>query len=539
MKTLVILLLAFLGIFNSVYAQDIVLSTNQTDYYFNTGEKAVIPIQINNTYGKPIPGNLQYTISQQINQGNMQLSNSNSEEKSLSIDKENSNIYLNLGKSDTASDYVVNINYNYNVNGDRVVSLGPISVHFVSRRSENTLGPQMHSFSQPNNHTPTRGHDLFSQQQQLMEQELNKMLGNPQDLFSQQQQQMEKELNSMTGNSQNQSQNTQQQLQNNQLSQDSNALKQQLEKQVQKQEQVKNEFERKLFSNNNFLSKHQKLLKNGYNISNSDLNPVTNDTGTFNIKYNNTNGKLATLQGNMKNGTVTHLNEQNQVEQERLLEKLRQNTQYQKFNDKLLKEGFAQNNATIESKANQTEIILKYSNQKDENAGIQAEFINDNLKQVSLNDVNSNQFNWILLLIVIVTIIGITCIYLVIKKIIHKDKTVDNASLVTLPKSTDYITESKRLMNDAVAHHNKGQFKEAFETAGKAFRFFLSEDAGIKKETTTQELIQSLQKNKYPLDDIIDCLKITDLAQFARYKPTESEFEKIVSLFNKLSDKIT
>ena len=59
-------------------------------------------------------------------------------------------------------------------------------------------------------------------------------------------------------------------------------------------------------------------------------------------------------------------------------------------------------------------------------------------------------------------------------------------------------------MNDAVVLHNKGQFKEAFETAGKAFRFFLSQDAGIKKETTTQELIQSLQKNKNPLDYIKD-----------------------------------
>jgi hypothetical protein len=305
MKTLAILailLLAFLGIFHLVYAQDVYLSTNQTQYYFKTGENAIVPIQINNTYGKPISGSLQYKITQQINQGNVQLSNTNSEEKSLSIDSKNSKVSLNLGKSDSPSDYSVNINYNYNVNGDRIVSLGPISVHFVSNGSNKNIheNAKMQSSSQPNNQPQTGPQDLFSQQQQQMQQQLNEMLGNPQ----------------------NQSQNRQQQLQNNQLSQDSNALKHQLEKQVQKQEQVKNEFKRKLFSNNDFLNEHKKLLQNGYKIGNSDLNPVTNDTGSFNIKYNNTNGKWATLQGNMKNGTLTQINQQTQTQQDKLLEQL-------------------------------------------------------------------------------------------------------------------------------------------------------------------------------------------------------------------------
>ena len=541
MKEFAILVLVFLVVFNCAHAQDIILSTNQSSYYFSTGQSATIPIQVNNTYGKQISGSLQYTISQQINQGNMQLSNSNSEQKSLSLDSENSNVSLNLGKSDTPSDYTVNINYNYNMNGDRVVSLGPILIHFVSSKSNNTQGAPLHSSSQPNNRTQTRAQELFSQQQQQMEKELNKMFENPQDLFSQQQQQMEKELNKMFENPQNQSQNLQQQLQNNQLSQDSNALKQQMKKQVQEQEQVRNEFERKLFSNNNFLSKHKRLLKDGYDINSSEVNPVTNDTGTFNIKYNNTNGKLATLQGNMKNGTVAHIYEQNQVEQEKLLEKLKQNTQYQNFKTKLLKQGFTQNNITIEAKdyQNQTNVVLKYTNQKRDNASIEAEFTNDNLKQVTLNGGNSTLFNWIILLILAVTIAGIVCIYFVINKIINKRRNVNIPSSVTQPQSSGYIAESKKIMQDAVAHHNKRQCKEAFETAGKSLRFFLSADAGINRETTYQELIQLLQKNKYPLEDIIDCFKITELVEFARYEPTESDFKKIVSLFNRLTEKST
>jgi len=543
MKTLAILailLLAFLGIFHLVYAQDVYLSTNQTQYYFKTGQNAIVPIQINNTYGKPISGSLQYKITQQINQGNAQLSNTNSEEKSLSIDNKNSKVSLNLGKSDSPSDYSVNINYNYNVNGDRIVTLGPISVHFVSNGSNKNIqgNARMQSSSQPNNQAQTGPQDLFSQQQQQMQHQLNEMLGNDQDLFSQQQQQMQHQLNEMLGNPQNQSQSRQQQLQNNQLSQDSNALKHQLEKQVQKQEQVKNEFKRKLFSNNDFLNEHKKLLQNGYKIGNSDLNPVTNDTGSFNIKYNNTNGKWATLQGNMKNGTLSQINQQTQTQQDKLLEQLKQNTQYQQFNSKLLQEGFSPNNTTFVPKTNQTDIILNYANDKNENASILAEFLNDNLKQVTLKGGNSSQFYLIPLLVLVAIMLSAVSIYLVIKKIYNKNKSFVDSSLTPKPKSSDYIIGSKKLMDEAVQHYDKGQYKEAFEIARKSLRFFLNGDADIKKEITNQELLQLIQNNiKYPLDDIRDCFKITDLVQFAKSEPTESDFKKIISLLEKLVNK--
>ena len=176
----------------------------------------------------------------------------------------------------------------------------------------NTQSQQPNTQSQQPN-TQSQQQDLFSQQEQQMEQRLNELLGNQQDLFSQQEQQMEQRLNELLGNQQNPSQNQQQRLQNNQLSQDSNALKQQIQKQVKQQEQIKKEFEKQLLSNNNFLNRHQKLLENGYNITSSILNPLSNDTGSFDMEYKNTDGKWATLQGNMKNGTITELKQQTPI----------------------------------------------------------------------------------------------------------------------------------------------------------------------------------------------------------------------------------
>ena len=515
MRILALIFIIFMGFFQAVYAQDILLSTNQTDYYFKTGENAIIPIEINNTYGKQISGILQYTISQLINQGNIQLSNYNTEKKSLSINEENNKISLDVGKSDTTANFTVNLGFNYNENGNRIVPLGPIIIHFVSDEPQKNTHQQnkMQSSSQPSTQS------------------------NQQDIFSQQQQQMEQKLNELLGNQQNKSQNQQQQLQNNQLAQDTNALKQQLDRQVQKQEQIKKEFEQKLFSNNEFLNRHQNLLKNGYNINASNLNAKSNDTGSFDIKYNNTTGKWATLQGNMKNGTMTNINEQSQDKQEKLLEKLKQNKSYQQFNSKLLAEGFSQNDIAFDANGNVTNVILKYEDQKQANATITANFVNDEIRQVTLEDRNSNPLNLMLLIIIAVTVVSALCIYFAIKKFKNKKSfTIIDTQLNPKLKSFDHVIESKKLIDEAIQYHDKGHYKEAFGTAGKSIRMFLSHDAGIKREITSEELIRLIQKNNYPIDDIRECLKISDLVEFAKLKPTESDFNKIISLFNKLTN---
>ncbi|MDR4511798.1 MAG: hypothetical protein MRJ93_08855 [Nitrososphaeraceae archaeon] len=533
----ILFLFIFLVSLQVVDAQDILFSSEKTEYYFNIGEEAIIPIEINNTYGKQISGILQYTMTQQINQGNVQFSNSNTEAKSLVLNEESQKITLDLGTSDNPSDLIMNLNFNYNENGDRTVPLGPIIIHFVSDDSQkNNQQNKLQSSSQPN--TQSQQQDFFSQQEQQMQQRLDELLANPEDFFSQQEQQMQQRLDELLANQQNPLQNQQQRLQNNQLSQDSNALKQQIQKQLQQDEQIKKEFEKKVLSNDDFRNRHQYLLKNGYNVTNGSFNPISNDTGSFDIRYNNTNGKWATLQGNMKDGTITDLKQQTQEQQEKLLEKLKQNKQFQQFHNQLVTEGFSQNDVNFRSNENETDIRLQYENQKHDNATITANFENDEIKNVTLEDNSSNTYDLILLLISVIVIVSAISIYFVIKKFKKKTFTVINdSSPIPKLKSYEYLTESKKLISQAQQYHDKGEYKEAFGIAGKAIRLFLSYDAGFKRETTSEELIRLIQKHNYPIETIRECLKIIDLVEFAKSNTTPDDFKKIISLFNKLSNK--
>jgi hypothetical protein len=340
------------------------------------------------------------------------------------------------------------------------------------------------------------------------------------------------------GNQPNSSQNQQKQLQNNQLPQETNSLKRQLKEQEQKQQEIKKEFESSLLSNNNFQSQHQLLLKQGYDITNSSLNPSANDTGTFEIKYNNMNGKWATLAGKMKNGTVTEIEQQTQVKQEKLLEKIKEDATYQQYDKKLVAKGFSQNNVHFKENGNETAVNLRYEDKKHDNANITVNFVNEQIKRLSLDDGENKSLNLIWLLVISVFVGSGFIIYVVIKKLKYKKRFTDsNLSSAPMLESFDYVTQSKELLNAAKQYFNDGNYKEAFATAGKSIRLFLSHHAGIKKEVSNEELVRLLQHDNYPVDEIRECLKIAEYVEFANSKATEDDLQKIVSLFNKLSEK--
>ncbi|MGA9910453.1 MAG: hypothetical protein WBP84_09625, partial [Nitrososphaeraceae archaeon] len=235
--------------------------------------------------------------------------------------------------------------------------------------------------------------------------------------------------------------------------------------------------------------------------------------------------------------TMTNINEQSQDKQEKLLEKLKQNKSYQQFNSKLLTEGFSQNDIAFEANGNVTNVILKYEDQKQANATITANFVNDEIRQVTLEDRNSNPLNLMLLIIISVTVVSALCIYFAIKKFKNKKSfTIIDTQLNPKLKSFDHVIESKKLIDESIQYHDKGHYKEAFGTAGKSIRLFLSHDAGIKREITSEELIRLIPKDNYPINDIRECLKVTDLVEFAKLKATDYDFKKIISLFNKLSN---
>jgi len=484
---------------------DITFSVDQKDYYFKTGEDAIIPLHIENTYGKRIDGILTYYYTHKINQGGMYISSSNSQSISFSVKNGGSEQRLNFGTSDSPSILDIGLKFSYTENGSRVVNLDGIRIHFVSNESQKQNRPNRQSAS-------SEKYTAAASQQQ-----------NP---FSQ----MQKQLNQIMNNYQ-QSQNPQRTLQNSQIAQDSSALKQQIEKRIKESEIMKSEFREKLAQNREFQKEHQKLLNQGYNLTDANFDVISNDTGTFELKYRNPDGELASLSGKMDNGKLENLRKDTPETRRELLNKLQQNERFQEYQRLLQKRGYSKQNTEILQQQNKTTVNVNYANQNNETAIITAKVVNNTIQNVELQKMKTQKQNywWILVLL-----FAMASGYFAYKKLSKKTETSGTDIKRVEEKLFDYKSESIELIERAKKLFEQKRHKDAYGMVGQALRLFLSYENKLNKETTNDEIISFLRGHKKEYKEAKECFDLCSLVEFAKHEANEKDFYKIMRKAKKI-----
>jgi len=506
MKKYILLLTFFLVSLPMAFAANIVMSVDQSTYYFKTGENAIIPMKLDNNYGKSITGDLQYSVTQQITQGIAQFSTSNTQSTTFTVIEGNQTAALNFGTSNSQVTYIANLSFNYNDGNDMTVALDPITIIFVSDESQkNNVQNKLQSSSEKATQTQN---DPFAQQQQRLQERLDQMLQN-----------------------QLSSQNSQQRLQNNQIPQDSSALKQQIQRQSEERNQIQQEFQKQLASNGKFQELHQGLLQQGYNVTNGNLTPISNSTGDFEINYKNEQGKWAKIQGSMENGTVTDIQKQTQEERDDLLAKLREDPTFKKYVAELNQEGFSEKDIEFQDNGNKTSIQLNYENEKSQSATIKAEFEDENITKIELEKPNPDySYLWPIPIIILTGIVG----FLLYRKFKPKKMKPTSIQEKFPDKPFDYVFAASELIKDAKKDFKEEKYKDAYGKISQAIRLFLSHKAELKREITNEEILLHLTSAKYPVEDIRNCFRLSSLVEFAKYTPNEEDFVKMFSLAEKI-----
>lgn len=485
------------------YAEDIVMSTDQQTYYFTLGEKALIPVNIENNSGEEISGLLQYTVTQEIQQGNAQISSTNSNTSTLTLEEGKRILSLDFGSFNSPSTLSANLMFNYNNGNEMNVFLGPIEIIFVEDSSQmNNSSRSLQSSSQQTNPTNNQ-----PSSQQSLQQRLNEML-----------------------NQSPQTQDPQQRLQNNQLSQDSSSLKREIQEQLEKENQMQQEFEKNIISKEEFQRLHQQMLDDGYELKQGSLNPTTNSTGSFEAIYENQNGKWGKIEGNMNNGTLTNIEKHTQQEQENLLSKLRNHPAFHEFEAQLREDGFLEQNVSISTEPGITSISIEYQNEEMQTATIIGDFVGDELKEIKIDRPGSNQFN--ILPFLIIALITITVAFLLIK--LRTKKPVPKIEEPKTVTQFDFVSEAERLLEKSKTDFQNKLFKDAYGKLGQAIRLFLSHKLGLRKEITNEELMKYLNGTQYPVSEIQKCLDQSALVEFAKNSPDKNEFENMVTLTESL-----
>jgi HEPN domain-containing protein len=500
------------GLFNS---GDITFSVNQKEYYFKTGENAIIPLEIENTYGKQINGMLSYTYTQEINQGGMHMSSSNTQSTSFSVEEGKNTENLNFGTSNSPSTLSISLKYSYTDKETRIVNLDEIKIHFVSDENQ----------KQNKENKQASSSEKYSAPQQNQQQ----------DPFSQ----MQKEIDEMMGRNQQQnSQTTEQKMQNNQIGQDSSALKKQMERQLQEQEQLKQEFQKQLSKNQEFQQEHQKLLQQGYNLTSGDLKPSSEDSGKFDLQYQKQNGEKAQLKGEMENGEIKNIQKLTQEDKEEIIKKLNENKDFKKLNKELQEENFNQKNMEFSLEENKTKIKVNYRNPQNQTNSISADVINGTIQNVRVENLNEEDKNYFLIFLIILIILLLIGSYFIYKKYYKKTKKVEKEIKNTIiEKPFDYKSEAKKLLNKSKILFQEKRYKDAYEKAGQSLRLYLSYKYGLKKEITNDEIIRILKNKNKEIKPIKECFDLCSLVEFAKYDANKKDFEKIIKLGEEIINK--
>jgi hypothetical protein len=485
-KKICILITLTLLFVPAVSAQDIVFYVDQTEYYFLLNQEAVVPLTINNSYDKEIDGTISYTIVQEVNQGSSTYSSTRSQSQSFSTQKGNHTIGINFGTSGSPITLRVSMQFSYTEGDDRAVSLDDITIYFVSNQSQmnNQQNPKQSSSEKVTNGQQTNQNNQQNQQEQT----------------------------------------PQQQLQNSQLNQDSSALKEQIQKQLQQEQAIQEQFEQELFNNSKFQQKQQDLLDQGYQMKEKQLDAKTNNSGNFNITYENKQGETASVKGNMENGNITDMQTQTAEDRENMLDQLEQNEQFQQFEEQLEQEGFNKTSIEFSQSGNRTDVQVKYQNSKNETASIHAEFYDTDLQSVCIE--KQDQMNLVFLIIPIVIIL-FSLLLLYFLKIKNVKDTIP--TIQPINKTFDYKKHAEHLLKEAEELFKQKKYKDAYGKAGQALRLYLSYYHGLNKEITNDEIIKYLRNKKQTYDDIRSFFNLCNLVEFAKYKANEHDFHRIIT----------
>ena len=477
-----VLLLTLLA--GRVLGSGLTFSVNQTDFYFNVGETAVVPVYINNTFDSNIHGQLTYSMKQFVQQGGSRVQSQQTKSETFILQHDQEVFQVGVGSSNAPATVTLDLQYDYynENNSAYTATLNGINVHFVGNSSQKqNKGSKKKSTSKKQK--------------------------------SSEQQSRQKSM--------------QQKVQNNQVKQDSQNLKKQMQKQTSAKSEQKKEFEKELNKNKKLQDMKKKLKDKGYKLKNKNIRPGEgNKSGEFNYEYEKGKEK-ASLKGDMEDGDLKNLQLNDTQRRKDLMDKLSENKDYQEMKNKLEKQGFKKKSTSVKNNVEKNKIKSKvkenYVNKKNETATITAEFENKSLQDLSMKSENSRSSWWYLLLLLLIPFA-----LLILRKNNSKTKSVEENNVF------DYIEKVKEMAEESKRLFEQGYVKEAYALAGQAIRFYYIYKLNLNREITNMELIRELQRQRHGYKNVSNMLDSVSLVEFARFSGDSKDFEKIHNFINKL-----
>lgn len=329
-----------------------------------------------------------------------------------------------------------------------------------------------------------------------------------------------------------------QKMQNSQMPQDANAIKQAMQKQAEEEKKTRDEFSKQVSQNPEVQKMQKELSEKGFTQKSQSASAESNDTGDFQINYTKPNGETAKIAGRMENGEMKDAYSQNSEDDKNIMSMLQNNSEYQKYENALKKEGLSQMQPEIQKRNETYSVTVPFNaaanasantgavpaNMTNVLANITAIVENNTVKDVNLqkNDTRKSQYLWLVPLLLAMA-------YFIYKKYLRKPQVLPQQKIIAAPKIS-YKQQAMAMLEEAKKMFSEGAQKEAYALVSEAVRFYFREKLALQKEVASSELVHHLRRAKIKHSNVQKCLNMCGLVEFAKYVPTKEDFDEIVGL---------
>ncbi len=474
-----------------VACAEVLLSTPQSDYYSITGEEVMIPLSISSSYGHDITGTLQLSmvpVNPTASAGGS--SGASLQSRTFSAFTEERTVRISAGSSDNPADYALTITFRYNVDGGgRVATLGDIDVHFVTSL-ENVPANNESIRSTDSNDTTA----LVTSSGAPPEE-------NPGDRDP--------------GSA----------IRNSQLPQDTSVLREQMTDKGNRSDALKEELLAYILTDPLVASLSGPLSGDGFAITETEVDPLTNRSGSFEITYVS-GAKNAMIRGSVADARVLFAEESARVPIP-LPGALESNNTFRDYVSTISGRGFVHNQTRINVTASSETVDLGYAGAGSRILHLKATVVNGTVVAIEGNNPDDPLYY-------VIPAIGILLVILISAGIWYlawlRQKTFPPGTLTAdRPETPEtYRQIALAIVTGAESDAAGGRWPEAYRKIGRALRVFLSHEIGSGEELTTGELERLIGPSTGDPETIRGLLERSVSVGFAKDRPDPEEFREIV-----------
>ncbi len=506
-----------------VIADDISMSSDQPEYYFQVGTDARVPFTITSSFQNTVAGTLQYSLTRHQNDGGFSISQTSTQSQSFPVAPGTSHHALTL-TSETETDYDLSLMLLYADKGkDYAVVLPQLSVHFVS-------DPKNHPVQQNTVRSTTSEATKTPASSQIdplaeMEKQMKEMEEEQQNLM---QNFLPQSMSGMSSGSLSPSQNPSQALQNNQMSASSSALQQQMMEESRQNDENKRKLADKLEKDSLIREQASELRSAGYNQTSGRITMTGPDSGEISATFQNAAGDEISVTGKAKNGTMASLNAKKSGEIP-VSPLLQSNTTWNTIQEQLKNNSYIPQSGTVSRTSHETKIEQQYQSPDGRNATLSARIVNGTVQEVLFKEDNEFPLLWfigiLLLILLIVLCASVAYWYLSTRS----KKNAGNAHEV--PKQIQDVGEIvSKMLECAEQSYCSGAKKDGYSMLAQALRTHISHTYRKGDALTSDEIIADAASFHHPKEkDVVGVLEGCSLVEYAKEEPQDEQFFNFLS----------